>query len=381
MRFLLLPGAFVLACLSVSPLVRANPVFNLTYISGTSAPAQAAFSQAAAQWAASFTDNVTINLTVGTGGLGSGILANTETSDTTYTYSTYRAALAADRTSANDALAVSHLPNTSSVPIYINYTLDNPHGAGSATPYVDLSGANNSTIRMSNANARALGLAPVLQSVPGCTANCDGFIEFSDAFTYDFDRSNGISSGTFDFVGLALHEIGHALGFISGVDILDINAGPNFFNADSFTYVTPLDTFRCSTASASEGATLDFTVETGTKSFSLDNCVTTKAPFATGRIHGDGRQASHWRDNLGLGVMDPTANPGELLTVTDLDLMAFDVIGWNLVPEPGVLVIGVSWVLGLMMSRRRRVGSCPAWRSMSRTVGAQDGLQVEQRFI
>ena len=38
---------------------------------------------------------------------------------------------------------------------------------------------------------------------------------------------------------------------------------------------------------------------------------------------------------MGLGIMDPTAFPGELMIINDNDLRAFDVLGYTLVPEPG----------------------------------------------
>ncbi len=349
-----------LTAIAVVGSAHANPTFNLTYIAGTSAQAQTAFAQAAAYWTSAFSDNVTINLTVGTGTLGSGILASAASAESLFFYSGVRTAMATDATSTLDTAAVAHLPNTSSIPIYMNYTSDNPNGSGSATPYLDSTGvavSNNTTVRMTNANAKALGLTPTLQTVNGCSSNCDGFIEFSNGFTYDFDRGDGITGGTYDFVGLAMHEIGHALGFISGVDILDINStSPTFFAADLFTYVSPLDLFRCSTASATAGATLDFTAGTATKSFSTDNCATALGTFSTGQVHGDGRQASHWKDNLSLGIMDPTAATGEFLNVTALDLKGFDVIGWNLttVPEPGALLLGAGWLIGLAAARRRR---------------------------
>ena len=46
---------------------------------------------------------------------------------------------------------------------------------------------------MSNAEAKALGLAPPGQSLPGCLGDCDGFIQFNSDFTFDFDPGNGIS--------------------------------------------------------------------------------------------------------------------------------------------------------------------------------------------
>ena len=50
---------------------------------------------------------------------------------------------------------------------------------------------------------------------------------------------------------------------------------------------------------------------------------------------GDGQQASHFKDNLGLGLMDPTASAGQLLAFNDNDYRAMDLIGYDLtVPEP-----------------------------------------------
>jgi len=73
--------------------------------------------------------------------------------------------------------------------------------------------------------------------------------------------------------------------------------------------------------------------------------------FSTGLSQGDGRQASHWKDSLGLGVMDPTLSPGEISLVTPNDLRTFDLIGYeiNQVPEPNslaLLFLGVVLALG-----------------------------------
>jgi len=46
---------------------------------------------------------------------------------------------------------------------------------------------------------------------------------------------------------------------------------------------------------------------------------------------GDGYQASHWQNqNEILGIMDPTIALGERMQISDLDLTALDVIGWDL---------------------------------------------------
>lgn len=330
----------------------ANLMFNLAFLPGTSQPAQDAFAAAAAAWSAVLADNVTVNLTVGTAALGPGILASTGSVDFTTSYANYRAALAGDATSANDAIAVANLPAGPNLNVLINHTLQN---AGAT--YVDSSGANVSTIRLNNAVAKAVGLAPLASNLGNyCIGNCDGYIAFSTGFSFDTDPSDGIGAGLFDFVGVAVHEIGHALGFVSGVDVLDTNA--DAFNDDAFTYVAPLDLFRCTAASAAQNA-IDWTAGTSAKSFSLDNCATALASFATGVTLGDGRQASHWKDNLGLGVMDPTSAPGEMLAMTPLDRTAMDVIGWNLaessVPAPASALVFAFGLAGLALRRRAGV--------------------------
>jgi hypothetical protein len=342
-------------------------VFNFTFVAGTSAQAQAGFNAAAARWSNLFTDNVTLNMTVGQIALGAGILAQAGSSDTSYSYSAFRAALAADATSAADATAVANLVAGPSFGMMINRTLDNPNGAGSATSYLDATGANNQTITISNSNAKALGLATVAGNAFGlCAAACDAGIQFGTAFTWDYDPTDGIAAGAYDFVGIATHEIGHALGFTSGVDVLDYyaqpaNGGP--YDADEFTFVNSLDLFRYSALSAgTAGGVLDFSADNRTKYFSIDRGVTNLgATFSTGSFYGDGRQASHWKDNLGLGVMDPTAGQGELLSISANDRLAFDVIGWNLrtaapaVPEPGtwMMMLAGFGLVGAAHRRRR----------------------------
>ena len=137
-------AATILLAMSAVVSAHAAPLFNLTYIAGTSAAAQTAFQQAANFWASQFYDNVTVNLTVGTGTLGSGILAQTSSAESSFLYGGFRNAMVANVTSATDAAAVASLPAAAPFNIYINRTADNPHGLGSATPYVDTSGANNS---------------------------------------------------------------------------------------------------------------------------------------------------------------------------------------------------------------------------------------------
>jgi PEP-CTERM motif len=348
------------ALLAVAAPAQAAVTFNFTFVAGTSAQAVAGFNAAAARWSSIFTDNVVLDMTVGTTTLGAGILASTGSRSINYSYTAFKTALTADVTSASDATAVASLQPGSSFGVLINRTSDNPNGSGSATPYVDLTGANNQQVRLTTANAKALGLAAGTGVVGACATTCDASIQFSNTFAFDFDPSDGITAGQYDFVGIATHEIGHALGFISGVDILDINSPPvnGPFLADQFTFVSPLDMYRYSTASAAAGV-IDWTADTRAKCLSLNGGATLGPCFSTGRNFGDGQQASHWKDSLGIGIMDPTASTGELLSISANDRLAFDVIGWNLgvtapaVPEPGTWMMMLAG-FGLIGAVRRR---------------------------
>ena len=335
-------------------------VFNLidTGGAGTGTSARAGFQAAADFWSSAFTDDVIINLNIGFTGLGSGILGSASSTQGLVTYSDFRNAVNADITSANDATFAATLPTGSSFDPYINRTADNPNGSGSAIAYVDNDGGNNNTqVRMNTATAKALGL------LAGNSSLIDAAITFSSNFAFDFDRSDGIDSGQYDFVGVAIHEIGHALGFVSGVDILDINSpgtgGP--FNDDLFTYVSPLDFTRFSIDSETAGADFDWTADVRSKYFSIDGGATSLVDnaWSLGTTHGDGRQASHWKDNRGLGILDPTFSNGELGIPTELDLIALDVIGFDrlqsaAVPEPSSLLMISTVAIGWALQKRRR---------------------------
>lgn len=329
--------------------------FDLSFTPGTTAQEQASFTAAAALWSARFNDDVTVKLTLGMVSMMNLGQAPSRTID--YSYTDVRNALAADAASLSDMTAVAHLPAGSSVGMLINRTRDNPNGRSSSTPYVDSSGANNTTLKLTAANARALGLGFGVGGVDGCN-DCDAYIQMRAGFPWDHDRSDGIGSDAYDFVGVAAHEIGHALGFVSGVDALDFNSPPNGgpFNADELTFLNSLDLFRFSAQSLAAGV-IDWTADSRDKYFSIDGGATAGPLFSTGETFGDRWMASHWKNNLGIGIMDPSADLGETLSIAGNDITAFDVIGWNVsaIPEPGTwATFGLGLATMGVCTRRRK---------------------------
>jgi hypothetical protein len=323
---------------------------------GMSATAFSGFEDAAARFESVYSDPVTVRLDVGFESVSSGALGETTSVTLGSFYDSITAALVGDVTTGNDAIATSNLPGGTASAVYAGTALEflatDPSGIPLRAIDAD-GGANNSVLDVTRANMKALGLV-------ADNGTRDATITMNSDFSFDFDPLNGISAGMFDFVGIATHEIGHALGFFSGVDVVDVTAGsgPSAPVDLSFLRVfSVLDLYRYSDASVAAGAgVLDLAVA-GTPYFSIDGGATNLAPFSTGSFNGDGRQASHWKDSLGLGTLDPTFAPAELATLTSLDLLAFDAIGWDLTtPEPSTAVMLSLGVLGLAAYRRRRTG-------------------------
>jgi hypothetical protein len=140
-----------------------------------------------------------------------------------------------------------------------------------------------------------------------------------------------------DFESVAIHEIGHALGFISEVDTFDILKYLNsptalapstldLFRFENNTANDPSDAASFSTATRSLMPGVDAITDdiTGAGTSSAEN------RMSTGAYTGDGRQASHFKDNLAIGVMDPTLSFGEVVPISDADLRALDLIGYEI---------------------------------------------------
>ncbi|MCU0782603.1 MAG: NF038122 family metalloprotease [Verrucomicrobia bacterium] len=321
-------------CLWVSVTARGNLAFNFLPDPGTPQYVMDGFAVAADRWSAVLVNDIVVNVIVGYLPLGSGVLGETGAPYVQQSYASVAAALNASATSADDALACAHLQSGPEYSRLINHTSDNPNGANSGTPYVN----SLSPVYLTQANAKALDLLG-----PGAAA--DATVRFNSNLPFDFNPTDGTTSGQFDFVSVAAHELGHALGFVSAVDELEARNGGL---ATAQIPSTILDLFRYSANSLAAGAGFsDVTADGRDKFFSVDGGATSLARFATGVVYGSGYQARHWKEFTFVGLMSPETFPGSQRQISNADLRAFDVMGYTRagVPEPGS---GALLLLGLL---------------------------------
>jgi hypothetical protein len=315
------------------------------------------FLSAAALWSDRFSDSITINIAIDYVPLALGVLGQAGSATDAYLYSSFRSNLVGDASTANDTQATSNLPAGPFSMRTNNRDL---------SVYFDNDGtSNNNYLELTNANAKAIGL------MPANSAGTDASISFSSNFSFDFDRSDGILFSAYDFIGVAAHEIGHALGFISGVDSVDFvsGAGPGaaldlngaelgLGDLQDYAVVTSLDLFRYSADSLAFGPGVLDNAVGGSPYLSTDGGLTNVGDFSTGRFNGDGGQASHWLEGGNFGIMNPTLSNGQLVTFSQFDLLAFDAIGWDLkptaVPEPEAVLLVFSMLVCVRCKRECR---------------------------
>lgn len=212
---------------------------------------------------------------------------------------------------------------------------------------------NNEYMQMTRSNAKALDLIdPVSNDLDGYVVmrDLDGFGDGSlndVSWSYDY-LGDTVASDSLDFLSVAIHEVGHILGFISGVDQSGWLAERNNLNegneddyysdlVGNLNNATPLDMIRFSDASyqaSGDGENwIDMSVGGNPYLSFTGSGGEAVAYFSTGSntsLGGDGYQASHWKQQANaVGIMDPVIAKGQKRETSELDLQSFDAIGWD----------------------------------------------------
>ncbi len=317
----------------------------------TGSAAERVYQTAAAYYGAMLTNDIDITFAVSFSPLASGNLGEAGPVSMAYSVADWQNLVTASRSnSLLDQTVVLPTLTDGAAAFIKNGTGANGFGIDNTTRMfdndVDGSQANNNRfLSISTALTRAIGGEAFYGS--DNPERLDGNIFFNSTPAYDFDASDGLEAGKIDFLSVVLHEMGHALGFTSGLEYADAYGGPNgvardfgnTLNFNEYAINTALDMFRYSTdptgVAPGTGPALDLSVGTASY-FSLDGGTTAFKDnlFATGAQHGDGSSVSHWKWSPGCtpynGVMDARICGGNTFAVTALDLAAFDAMGYNI---------------------------------------------------
>lgn len=287
--------------------ININPVAGGGLTTGVNAQAaMAAFNRAADRWESVLTDNITVQIKADLRKLGSSsVIGQAGSTMLQGSFDTVRNAL------VNDGLDEADDDILASLPTFSEFGANRPADIGLLN-----------AISMTQANAMALGFARVTSS--------DATIEFNSGFSFDYDNTNGVIG--MDFESVAIHEIGHALGFVSVVDKIDSMKANKQTGSVA---INPVDLFRfgsnANPSTATQFKTYTRNLSPGTVGFFDD--LDAELRLSTGYYTGDRRQASHWRDNalsgVLLGVMDPTLSKKAILPLSVNDIRVMDRIGWE----------------------------------------------------
>ena len=291
--------------------VGVNVVFN----TDGSVPSEAldALAVAEAYLEGLFSDSIRVAVTVRHANLGSGVLGATSSSFVgNNTYTLVRDSMQADMDS--DDTLHAWLPAGASIPVRYNGNNDTV--------------TNENRIDMTRANYRA-----VIGSVSGSA----GSMTFNSAFNWDYDPSNGVNFNRTSYIDVVVHEVGHALGFVSAADN---QSGGSMQTMDIFRFQRSDGCCNYNPDTNEDFQTTPRLVDFNTP----NDAHNTDLIFATYRMSdGNPWQASHFREQSpAIGTMDPALASGQTsypdyFHPSDLDV--FDALGYDHPPQTCLFAI------------------------------------------
>jgi hypothetical protein len=296
--------ASVLVLVSTATKLVITPTFTDNFnanFGGNAAAAQAAWLAAAQVFATNFSDPIHVNITVDAVA-GTNVFGESHLSLLSISYADLLAKVTAKAVTQNDLIAIGP--------------------GGSMTACDPTNGAGNWVL--TRAQAKAFGQIPDDLSEDGITVFGAG-----NPFTF----SGPITAGTFDFQGIAAHEISEVMGRL-GLSGGTVGTTANSFSLiDNFSYTGP------GTKGLRGGPGNNFSIDNGITLLKLFNDPTVNELDSRDWAPGTNDAFNQFSDS---GVVNP-------VSLVDLQLM--DVIGYTLVTPSLVAAAAVHRASGIVRPR------------------------------